>query len=122
MRTIPWHRLVPKHHRLLVWWALAGIGIAAPWLIGGGGLSLFQGATRSADGAALPRSTTATRCAPTCGGEQLKVRLLLHRRPGDGAAAVGARRAAITCASITPRRGDAAGRAIPTVTGARWRR
>ncbi|MCF8003707.1 MAG: endonuclease [Chromatiaceae bacterium] len=34
-RTIPWHRLLPRHQRLLVWWILAGAGIALPWLLDG---------------------------------------------------------------------------------------
>jgi len=33
--TIPWHRILPRHQRLVVWWIVAGIGIAAPWMIGG---------------------------------------------------------------------------------------
>lgn len=48
-RTIPWHRLLPRHHRLLLWWALAGIGIALPWLLDGSGLPWLQ---RSIDSAA----------------------------------------------------------------------
>ncbi|MEA3642433.1 MAG: hypothetical protein VBE63_21175 [Lamprobacter sp.] len=45
-RMIPWHRLLPSHHRLLLWWALAGAGIALPWPIGGSSLPWLQ---RTAD-------------------------------------------------------------------------
>mgnify|MGYP001820613301 CR=1 FL=1 len=34
MRRIPWHRLLPKHQRIALFWVLAGLGISAPWLVG----------------------------------------------------------------------------------------
>lgn len=32
-RSIPWHRLLPAHQRLALFWILAGVGIATPWLV-----------------------------------------------------------------------------------------
>ena len=34
MRKIPWHRLLPKHQRIIAYWVLAGLGIAARWMFG----------------------------------------------------------------------------------------
>lgn len=36
LRSIPWHRLLPAHQRLALFWILAGLGLAAPWLGHGG--------------------------------------------------------------------------------------
>lgn len=46
MFRIPWHRLIPRHQRIVVFWILAGLGLAAPWLWGGG----FSGLLTGADG------------------------------------------------------------------------
>ena len=101
MRTIPWHRLVPKHHRLLVWWALAGIGIAAPWLIGGSGLSLFRGAITS-DGCRVASIHDGDTLRATCGAEALQVRFFCIDAPEMGQRPWG-RESRDFLRSITPR-------------------
>lgn len=72
--TIPWHRLLPRHHRLLVFWALAGIGIAAPWLLNGLDLSWLQRTTEST-GCTVAKIHDGDTLRAECGSEELKVRL-----------------------------------------------
>lgn len=79
-RTIPWHRLLPRHQRLLVWWMLAGIGIAAPWLIGGDGLPWLQRSTDSA-GCRVASIHDGDTLRAECNGEKLKVRLFCIDAP-----------------------------------------
>lgn len=73
-RTIPWHRLLPRHQRLLVWWMLAGIGIAAPWLIGGDGLPWLQRSTDTA-GCQVASIHDGDTLRAECSGLKVKVRL-----------------------------------------------
>ena len=73
-RLIPWHRLLPKHHRLLVWWALAGLGIAAPWLLDGLQLPWLD-RSQAITGCQVASIHDGDTLRATCDGEQLKVRL-----------------------------------------------
>ncbi|NBC47153.1 MAG: thermonuclease family protein [Gammaproteobacteria bacterium] len=73
-RTIPWHRLLPRHHRLLLWWALAGIGIALPWLLDGSGLPWLQRSIDSA-GCRVVSIHDGDTLRATCSGIEIKVRL-----------------------------------------------
>lgn len=72
-RAIPWHRLLPKHHRMLVWWALAGVGIALPWMLGTRGPAWFPGSAVIA-GCAVASIHDGDTLRAECGGEKLKVR------------------------------------------------
>ena len=77
-RTIPWHRLLPRHHRLLVWWALAGLGIALPWLLAGDSdltAWLRQSATGPELACTLQSVTDGDTVRARCNGEALKLRL-----------------------------------------------
>ena len=74
MRTIPWHRLLPRHHRLLVWWALTGIGVALPWLLSMGGLPLF-GAPAAIAGCTVASIYDGDTLRAVCADERLQVRL-----------------------------------------------
>ena len=74
-RTIPWHRLLPRHHRLLVWWALAGLGIALPWLIGGSGLPWLTPRTADSAGCQVASIYDGDTLRATCSGIKLKIRL-----------------------------------------------
>ena len=74
-RTIPWHRLLPRHHRLLVWWALAGLGIALPWLIGGSGLPWLTPRTADSAGCQVASIHDGDTLRATCSGIKLKIRL-----------------------------------------------
>jgi endonuclease YncB( thermonuclease family) len=74
VRTIPWHRLLPRHHRLLVWWALTGIGVALPWLLSMGGLPLF-GAPAAIAGCTVASIYDGDTLRAVCADERLQVRL-----------------------------------------------
>ena len=74
-RTIPWHRLLPRHQRLLVWWALAGLGIAAPWLIAGVDLPWLQRQASELPGCRVASVYDGDTLRVQCGTEKLKVRL-----------------------------------------------
>jgi endonuclease YncB( thermonuclease family) len=74
-RTIPWHRLLPRHQRLLVWWALAGLGIAAPWLIAGVDLPWLQRQASELPGCRVASVYDGDTLRVECGTEKLKVRL-----------------------------------------------
>ena len=50
MPRIAWSRLLPRHQRLVPFWVLAGLGIAAAWLLNGAGPDGLD----SAGSAALP--------------------------------------------------------------------
>ncbi len=73
MWRIPWHRLLPRHQRVVAFWILSGLGIAAPWLVGHGGVRWF------------PSEPPGTAChvdsvhdgdtlRATCAGKALKIR------------------------------------------------
>jgi endonuclease YncB( thermonuclease family) len=77
-RTIPWHRLLPRHHRLLVWWALAGLGIALPWLLAGDSALtawLRQPTSGPELACQLQSVTDGDTVRARCNGEALKIRL-----------------------------------------------
>ena len=74
-RTIPWHRLLPRHQRLLVWWALAGLGIAAPWLIAGVDLPWLRRQASELPGCRVASIYDGDTLRVQCGTEKLKVRL-----------------------------------------------
>jgi endonuclease YncB( thermonuclease family) len=74
-RAIPWHRLLPRHHRLLVWWALAGLGIAAPWLIAGGNFSWLPSRVSPVAECRVNSISDGDTLRATCDGEQVKIRL-----------------------------------------------
>ncbi|MBK1732764.1 thermonuclease family protein [Thiococcus pfennigii] len=67
---IPWHRLLPRHQRIPLFWILAGLGLAAPWLLGGW-LPLGPPATQCAVASIYDGDTLRAEC----GGEKIKVRL-----------------------------------------------
>lgn len=71
--TIPWHRLLPRHQRLVAWWFIAGLGVAAPWLIDGSGLSWQQGTTDSA-GCQVASIYDGDTLRAECNGLKIKVR------------------------------------------------
>ena len=74
-RTIPWHRLLPRHQRLLVWWSLAGIGIAAPWLLAGGNFAWLPSRASPVAECRVNSISDGDTLRATCGGEQVKIRL-----------------------------------------------
>ena len=74
-RTIPWHRLLPRHQRLLVWWALAGIGIAAPWLMARGNFAWLPGRANQVAECRVNSISDGDTLRATCAGEQVKIRL-----------------------------------------------
>ncbi|MEA3641177.1 MAG: thermonuclease family protein [Lamprobacter sp.] len=73
-RLIPWHRLLPRHHRLLLWWVLAGAGIALPWLIGGSSLPWLQRSIDNA-GCRVVSIHDGDTLRAICNGSEIKVRL-----------------------------------------------
>lgn len=82
MIRIPWHRLVPRHHRILAFWILAGLGIAAPWLVTGGSPWFPSVAPGSA--CQVNSVYDADTLRATCGTEKVKIRFYCIDAPEMG--------------------------------------
>ncbi len=70
-RTIAWHRLLPRHRRLLVWWIIAGLGVAGPWAM----QLLSRPSASSGEPCRVTRISDGDTIRATCQGEALRVRL-----------------------------------------------
>ena len=70
MRKIPWHRLLPQHQRIIAYWILAGLGIAAPWMFGED-ISFW---TKAEHDCVLSSIYDGDTVRAVCGGEKTKIR------------------------------------------------
>ncbi|MBK1723847.1 thermonuclease family protein [Thiocystis violacea] len=77
---IPWHRLLPRHQRLALFWAFSGIGIAAPWILG----DTISFNTRKPPECMINSIYDGDTLRATCGAEKVKVRLYCIDTPEMG--------------------------------------
>jgi endonuclease YncB( thermonuclease family) len=71
MFRIPWHRLLPRHQRVTLFWILAGLGVAAPWLLG----DAVRMPTAPQAACVVDSVYDGDTLRATCAGEALKIRL-----------------------------------------------
>ena len=126
MFRIPWHRLLPRHRRIVAFRILAGLGLvglgfATPWLWGGG----FSGLLTGADGrpCTLNSIHDGDTARATCPEGQVKIRLYcidapeIAQRPWGSESRDHLRRIAPQTVSLIAHDKDRYGRIVGEVFG-----